>query len=254
VSTDLSATPLIVFDELDSTNAEARRRAEAGERGPVWLIARRQTAGVGRRGRAWDGGEGNLTATLLLTLDKPPMEVAQLAFVAGLAAWTAITAYVPAQAVTLKWPNDGLIGGRKACGLLIDSGAAKAGGTWAAVGIGLNLATYPQGAERPATALAEHLSHDVIRAPTPDEALAVLAETFDVTLGLWLSQGFEPIRQAWLARAQGIGGPATARLERETVSGVAEGLDADGALLLRLPGGELRRITAGDVFFGSGAS
>ena len=253
MSTDLSAAPLIVFDELDSTNAEARRRAEAGERGPVWLMARRQSAGVGRRGRAWDGGEGNLTATLLLTLDKTPLEMAQLAFVAGLAAWTAITAFVPASAVTLKWPNDVLIDGRKACGMLIESGAAGQG-TWAAVGIGINLASYPKAVERPATALADHLSHAVMRTPTPDQAMTVLAETFDVTLAVWLEQGFVPIREAWLARAQGMGGPCTARLDRESATGVAEGLDADGALLLRLPGGELRRITAGDIFFGPGAA
>jgi BirA family biotin operon repressor/biotin-[acetyl-CoA-carboxylase] ligase len=243
--------PVLTFDELDSTNAEARRRAEAGERGPVWLMARRQTAGVGRRGRVWDGGQGNLTATLLMTLaDKTPVEAAQLAFVAGLAAWTAITVYVPAAVVTLKWPNDVLIEGRKACGVLIESGPA-AGGTWAAVGVGLNLATYPEAVERPATALADHLSHDMIRAPSPDEAIAILAETFDVTLALWLAQGFAPIRQAWTERALGFGGPCAARLERERVTGVAEGLDADGALLLRLPGNELRRITAGDVFFGA---
>lgn len=214
-------------------------------------MARRQTSGVGRRGRAWEGGEGNLTATLLLTLDKSPLEAAQLAFVAGLAAWTTITAFVPAPTVTLKWPNDVLIEGRKACGMLIESGPAKAGGTWAAVGIGVNLATYPQAVERPATALANHLSHHVIRAPAPDQALAILAEAFDVTLDLWLTRGFAPVRDAWLARAAGLGGPCTARLEHQTLSGIAEGLDADGALLLRLPGGELRRITAGDVFFGA---
>lgn len=242
---------ILTFDELDSTNAEARRRAEADERGPVWLTARRQTAGVGRRGRAWDSGEGNLTATLLLTLDKPPVEVAQLAFVAALATWTAITAYVPAGAVRLKWPNDILIGGRKAGGMLIESGPSAAGGTWAAVGIGVNLASYPEAVERPATSLADHLSPDVPRVPSPEQALAVLAETFDVTFRLWLSQGFEPIREAWLARAHGLGGSCTAQLERETVTGVAESLDADGALLLRLPGGMLRRITAGDVFFGA---
>jgi BirA family biotin operon repressor/biotin-[acetyl-CoA-carboxylase] ligase len=243
-------TPILTFDELDSTNAEARRRAEAGERGPVWLMARRQSAGVGRRGRAWDGGEGNLTATLLLTLDKTPLETAQLAFVAGVAVWSAVAAYVPPSAPTLKWPNDVLIGGRKACGMLIESGAAEAG-TWAAVGIGLNLLTYPQGVERPATAVAEHLSHEVSRTPSPDEALTVLAMAFDETLRLWQARGFEPIRQAWLAHAGGMGGPCTARLERETVDGVAESLDADGALLLRLADGGLRRITAGDVFFGT---
>jgi BirA family biotin operon repressor/biotin-[acetyl-CoA-carboxylase] ligase len=214
-------------------------------------MARRQTAGVGRRGRAWDSGEGNLTATLLLTLDKSAAEAGQLAFVAGVAAAEAIGAYVPHSLVNLKWPNDVLVDGRKACGMLIESGAAPNGGVWAAVGVGINLATYPEAVERPATALAEHLSHKVTRAPTPDEALGVLAEAFDAALSLWLTQGFEPIRQAWLAHATGLDGPCTARLERETLSGVAEGLDADGALLLRLPGCALRRITAGDVFFGA---
>jgi BirA family biotin operon repressor/biotin-[acetyl-CoA-carboxylase] ligase len=242
---------ILTFDELDSTNAEARRLAQAGERGPLWLMARRQTAGVGRRGRAWDGGEGNLTATLLLTLDKPAQEAGQLAFVAGVAAAETIAAYVPPPLVSLKWPNDVLVGGRKACGMLIESGPGMSGGVWAAVGLGINLATYPQAVERPATALAEHLSHDRKRPPTPDEALGVLARAFEEVLALWLAQGFEPIRDTWLARADGLGGPCTARLERETLTGVAEGLDADGALLLRLPGGMLRRITAGDVFFGA---
>ena len=216
----------------------------------MWLLARRQTDGVGRRGRAWDGGEGNLTATLLLTLDKAPPEIARLAFVAGLAAWNTIATYVPTQAVTLKWPNDVLIGGRKACGMLIESGPAT-GGAWAAVGVGINLATYPDAVERPATAIADHLSSGLTRPPSPDEALTVLAEAFDESLSLWMAQGFAPIRQAWLDHAAGFGGPCTARLERDTVTGVAENLDADGALLLRLPGGELRRITAGDVFFGT---
>jgi BirA family biotin operon repressor/biotin-[acetyl-CoA-carboxylase] ligase len=245
-------TPVLIFEDLDSTNAEARRRAEAGARGPVWLLARRQSAGHGRRGRSWDAGQGNLTATLLLTLDKPPLEAAQLAFVAALAVGQMADAYVPAALVGFKWPNDILIEGRKAAGMLIESGPAPGGGLWLAVGVGVNLASFPEDVERPATALAEHMYHDEIRPPTQDEALERLSAAFDGVLRLWLTEGFEPIRQAWLARAVGIGGPCTARLDKETVSGTAEGLDADGALLLRLPHGELRRITAGDVFFGSG--
>jgi BirA family biotin operon repressor/biotin-[acetyl-CoA-carboxylase] ligase len=89
-----------------------------------------------------------------------------------------------------------------------------------------------------------------VRQPSADEVLAVLAQAFDGQLALWLREGFAPIRQAWLDRAGGMGGPCTARLDKESISGIAESLDADGALLLRLPGGELRRITAGDVFFG----
>jgi BirA family biotin operon repressor/biotin-[acetyl-CoA-carboxylase] ligase len=244
-------TPVVVFEDLDSTNAEARRRAETGERGPVWLLARRQSAGRGRRGRAWDAGQGNLTATLLLTLDKPPLEAAQLAFVAALAVGRMVQAYVPPATVGFKWPNDILIQGRKASGMLIESGPALDGGLWLAVGVGVNLATFPTDVERPATALAQHLNHDVIHPPTPDEALRRLSTAFTEVLALWLTEGFAPIRQGWLERAVGIGGPCTARLGHETVSGTAEGLDADGALLLRLIHGDLRRITAGDVFFGA---
>ena len=73
---------LLRLDEIDSTNEEARRRAEAGERGPLWILAQRQTAGRGRRGAVWQAAAGNLTATLLLS---PPGNFAQLSFAAALA-------------------------------------------------------------------------------------------------------------------------------------------------------------------------
>lgn len=235
------------FEELDSTNAEARRRAEAAEAGPVWITAKRQTAGRGRRGRAWETGEGNLAATLLFTTDKPPAEAAQVSFVAALAVADLASAYVPASVVSLKWPNDPLIAGKKASGILVESGAGPNGGLWIAVGIGVNLASAPLAAERPATTFAEHM---VAPPPKPLEALTQLAEAFERWRSLWDSAGFPAIADAWTARAHGLGQPCTARLGSETVEGVAEGLDPDGSLRLRLADGGIRRITAGDVFFG----
>jgi BirA family biotin operon repressor/biotin-[acetyl-CoA-carboxylase] ligase len=70
-------------------------------------------------------------------------------------------------------------------------------------------------------------------------------------LAAWEAGGFGPVRQAWLESAAGIGKPCTARTGRDAVEGVAEGLDVDGALLLRLEDGQLRRISAGEVVFGS---
>lgn len=212
----------------------------------MWLMALRQTSGRGRRGRAWDGGQGNLTATLMLTLDRPPAEVAQLAYVAALAVGDLADSYAPQAKAAFKWPNDVLIVGRKLAGVLIESGPAPAGGLWLAIGVGVNLANAPEAVERPATALAAHGP-----APKPEAAMTRLAQTFADHLTVWLEQGFEPIRRAWTARAAGVGGACEARLPSETVRGRAEGLDADGALLLRLPSGEARRITAGDVFFGT---
>ena len=238
--------PILAFDEIDSTNQEARRRIESGAETPLWITARRQTAGRGRRGRSWDTSDGNLAATLLLTTVKPPIEAAQIAFVAALAVCDLARAFVPASLVSLKWPNDTLVGGRKVSGILVESGALAIRGLWLAVGIGVNLAHAPENLERPATALADHMRRPP---PTPLEALDILAESLDRWRTVWEAGGFSPIAQAWTDRAHGLGERCVARLPAETVEGVAEGLDADGALRLRLADGALRRITAGDVFF-----
>ncbi len=93
---------LLEFDEIDSTNEEARRRAGAGEKGPLWIIARRQTSGRGRRGRAWQSANGNLAATLLLRPDKPASECAQLSFAAALAVSDMAAAFAPASGHCLE--------------------------------------------------------------------------------------------------------------------------------------------------------
>ena len=233
---------------VDSTNAEARRRAEAGEAGPLWITARRQTAGRGRLGRTWETGAGNLAATLLTTTHRSPAEAAGIAFVAALAVADLALAQVPDALVRLKWPNDVLVAGRKASGVLIESGRRPDGRLWLAIGVGVNLRSAPVAADRPATTLADHLRADVTAVLSPDAALEVLARAFDRRLATWETYGFEPIRTAWTARAD-LGRACQVRLDLETLEGVAEALEADGALRLKLGNGGVRRITAGDVFF-----
>ncbi len=250
--TDFESIPVQWFDEIDSTNAEARRRAEAGEAGPVWIAARRQTAGRGRRGRVWSTGEGDLAATLLVTADLAPATAAQLSFVAALAVGALVRVYAAEGALKFKWPNDVLLQRAKVSGILIESGRAP-GGLWLAIGFGVNLADAPEGLETPATSIAAHLIPEEPRPPTPPEALATLSEGLSHWVGIWTRpDGFEQIRKAWLKSAAGMGERCTARLgDGANLEGVAEGLDTVGALLLRLDSGEVRRITAGDVFLGS---
>ncbi len=245
--------PVLILDETDSTNAEARRRAEAGEVGPLWIAARRQTAGRGRRGRQWGSDSGNLFTSLLLLTQKSPAEAAQLTFAASLAVADLLDRYVPPALVTIKWPNDVLLDGRKTSGILIESGPAPSGGLWLAVGIGVNLSQTPGETERPATCIAEHLAHGVVSAPSVDEAAKALAETFGAWLDRWTTLGFQPILDAWIARTPGLHAPCTARLTNETLTGTADGVEADGSLRLKLPDGSLRVISAGDVFFGEAA-
>lgn len=247
------AAPVLILDETDSTNAEARRRAEAGEVGPLWIAARRQTAGRGRRGRKWESESGNLASSLLLLTQKSPAEAAQLTFAASLAVADLLDRYVPSALVTIKWPNDVLLDGRKTSGILIESGPAPSGGLWLAVGIGVNLSQTPGDTERPATCIAEHLGQGVAAAPSVDEAAKALAETFGVWLDRWMTFGFQPVLDAWIARTPGLYGSCTARLTNETLTGTADGVEADGSLRLKLSDGSLRVISAGDVFFGEAA-
>ncbi len=249
----MPAAPILLLDHTDSTNAEARRRADAGETGPLWIVARRQTDGRGRRGRSWESQDGNLFATLMQLTRKSPAEAAQVTFVAALAIADLLDAWAPASLVTIKWPNDVMLAGQKASGVLVESGAHESGGLWLAVGIGINLVSAPEGTERPATALAHHLRGDAASPPSIEVAAAKLAEAFNVWMTRWETLGFQPILDAWRARTAGLDGPAVARLGRETIEGRAEGVAADGALKLRLADGSLRLISAGDVFFGEAA-
>jgi BirA family biotin operon repressor/biotin-[acetyl-CoA-carboxylase] ligase len=237
---------ILAYEDIDSTNAEARRLAEAGETGPLWITALRQHAGRGRRGRAWETGEGNLAATFLFASPMAAGEAAQMSFVAALAVADLACAFVPAAQVSLKWPNDPLIGGRKTAGILVESGALAGGGLWLAVGCGVNLAHPPVNPERPATAFAEHMSSPP---PQPRAALEILAAAMARWRALWEARGFAPIAEAWTERAHGLGQSCVARLPTETLAGIAEALEPDGALRLRLADGAVRRITAGDVFF-----
>jgi BirA family biotin operon repressor/biotin-[acetyl-CoA-carboxylase] ligase len=229
--------------ELDSTNSEARRLAEAGEPGPVWIVTERQSAGRGRRGRVWETASGNLAATLLLRTPAPAAIVGQLSFAAALAAAETAAHFAPSCAITVKWPNDVLAEGRKLAGILLESGPTPQG-IWLAIGIGVNLASHPEGTEFPATSLAEL----GIAVPSPGDALTVLAARFAHWYGAWMNEGFETVRTAWLARAGGLGGPIRARLPSETRTGVFEGIDAAGALLLNEQG-RVSAIAAGEVFF-----
>jgi BirA family biotin operon repressor/biotin-[acetyl-CoA-carboxylase] ligase len=234
------------FDVIDSTNEEAKRLAAAGESGPIWISAARQTAGRGRRGRSWQSPTGNLAATLMLRPGKPAGTCAQLSFVTAIATRDALAIFAPSSELCVKWPNDVLAGGRKIAGILLESASqGDASPPWLAIGIGMNLATHPEDTEFPATSLAALGALP----PPPDDALLHLAANFAKWYEVWRAEGFGTIRDAWLARAAGLGGRIRARLAHEEASGVFEGIDENGALLLRAAGGRVRAIPAAEVFF-----
>ncbi len=238
------------FDEVDSTSSQARRLTENGSLDrPTWIYAEVQTAGRGRQGRTWSSPKGNLMCSLAMRSGKPSTALAQISFVAALAVRDAITRTSPALDPKLKWPNDVLIDGAKVSGILLESfpGPAPAE-TCLVIGIGINLKNHPSDTPYPATDLLEK-SGGIVE---PAQMLAALSETFHERLSHWQDSGFERVRQDWLAQAWNWQNSIRVQLPKEEISGTFSGLDEHGALLLELPSGEIRTITAGDVFFATG--
>ncbi|MBI1776889.1 MAG: biotin--[acetyl-CoA-carboxylase] ligase [Proteobacteria bacterium] len=240
---------LFAFERLDSTNAFARRLAEAGDAMPSVVWALEQSAGAGRRGRAWHSPRGNLYVSLLLVPGRPLAAVAQLSFAAALAVGEAIEALAPpGRTVRFKWPNDVLLDGAKIAGILLEAGDAAAAGAspWLVVGVGINLDSHPPETPYPATHVAAAGGE-----PNIEKALEVFVRAFLVRWERWLTEGFEPIRAEWLAKAFGRGTTIRVNLERDVLSGTFDGVDESGALVLGVPGGH-RSIAAGEIFFGAG--
>ena len=240
----------IILDQVGSTNAEAFGLAKAGEIGPLWVMAHRQTAGRGRSGRRWASEPGNLHASLLLSLNCPPTAVQQLSLLAGVAVIDAIGAAAGGTAIAnlrLKWPNDVLIDGAKCAGILPESHTgATATSLLAVIGIGINLAWHPEDLGRAATHLA---AHGV--ALQPEAMLSQLAGAMQRWLDIWdWGIGFAAIRTAWRARGGPTGEPLSVDTGREKISGQFLDLAEDGALIMLDSSGRERRLTYGEVSLG----
>ncbi len=226
----------IHFERIDSTNAEARRLGEVGERGPLWIWSDEQTGGRGRLGRTWVSEPGNLYVTCLFQTGAPTAIAAQISFVAAIAVHELSASLLPKAQLFLKWPNDVLNGGAKFCGLLAE--VVNTSPTCIALGCGINLAHAPKNTPYPVTALGSQF--------TPEAVLQSLAASLWKWVEIWdEGRNFSAIRAAWAERAAGIGHDVLA----DGVNGRFDGLGADGALLMTLADGTKKSIYAGEVRF-----
>jgi BirA family biotin operon repressor/biotin-[acetyl-CoA-carboxylase] ligase len=272
----------LVFDQVGSTNREAFALAACGQTGPLWIVARRQTAGRGRSGRPWASMPGNLHASLLIELACAPAVAPQLSLLAGVATVDAIRLAAdggPA-GLRLKWPNDVLIGEAKCAGMLVGTsnsprprpdspppcgeGLGVGQGTvWhtsahkskqlhsvtAVIGIGINLAWHPADLGRSATHLGLHGAQ-----VSPEAMLDRLDAAMQRWLGTWdRGAEFASVRQAWLERAGPAGEAVSVDTGSERIAGAFVELDANGGLVLRDGRGRYRTVTFGDVALTSAA-
>ena len=250
---------LVAFDQIGSTNAEAMAQARDGERGPKWFVTTEQTAGRGRRQRAWIAPRGNLASSVLEVMDVAPGVAATLGFAAGLALESALqkvslearlrSAGSDQLKFGLKWPNDVLAGRQKLAGILLEAEALP-NGLAVVVGIGTNVVAAPEGTPTPATSL--NVLGIQIGA---EELFAALSDAWVEFRGIWDNgRGFAEIRTLWLERAAGLGEKVAIHSGNTTLEGTFDTIDETGCLIVRTAEGKRMPVAAGEVYFGSVAS
>jgi BirA family biotin operon repressor/biotin-[acetyl-CoA-carboxylase] ligase len=249
---------LAAFERTGSTNTDAIEHARAGEPGQMWFVTSEQTAGRGRRQRAWIAPRGNLAASVLEILDVAPAVAATIGFAAGLAEEAALEKVSLEAALrlgpdrpryALKWPNDVLAGGKKLVGIGLE---AEAVGDRLAivVGIGTNVVAAPEGTPTPAVSLAA-LGVQI----SAEELFSALSDAWVEFRGIWDNgRGFAEIRKLWLERAAGLGERVAINTGTTTLEGIFDTIDDTGCLIVRTAEGRRVPVAAGEVFFGSAAS
>ena len=237
------APPVVRVGVVESTQTVAWRLAADGAADRTVVVADHQTAGRGRRGRAWEDEPG---ASLLVSLLVRPRLAAALRPALSLAAGVAVVEALEAVAglaARLKWPNDVLVGGRKLAGILVESRGGEP--ATLVVGVGVNLAqrSFPDALAARATSVWLETG----RAPDREAVLAALLDAFDAWRARLEREGMAPLAARWGELADTLGRRVTA----DGVAGVAVGLDADGALLVD-DGAGLRRVVSGEIAIESG--
>lgn len=237
--------PVEAFGTIPSTNDHLRQRGRAA---PAWsvVLAESQSAGRGRRGRAWVSPPGNLYLSVSLPPPLPQDKAGLIPLVAGLACAEALLEF--GVEVRLKWPNDLHAGGRKLGGILAEASSAGAVLDSVVVGIGVNLRADPAHSDPGLRELATSVATLAGQAPDPCEAAAaILARLFARHAELQAGAG-PALLAAWRARSvPWWGQPVEVAVGDRTERGTATDVDGSGALVLTRTDGSLVRLLAGDA-------
>lgn len=229
------------YQELGSTSDELVRRARAGEPAGLAVLAFRQTAGRGSRGRAWTAPEGNLNLSILLRPARPAAEAGLFSLISGIAVAEALEG-LGAKGLSLKWPNDILCNGAKLAGILIDVTPDGERLEWLGIGIGINLKAAPAIPGRRTMALAAQ----GLEISPETAAKAILAR-----LENWVEAPAAAIRAAWLEKGHPPGTPMEIAYAGQRHAGLFAGLTESGELMLRCEN-RIEILNTGEVLLANG--
>ncbi len=236
---------LRLLKEVVSTNTLAMDLARNGAPDGTVVVAEQQTDGKGRLGRTWISPRGNIYTSVILRPQVPTRSAPLITLMGAVASAIAIRNVTGLDA-GIKWPNDILIRGKKAGGLLTEMSAEADRVHHVVLGIGIDAnmdpAQLPADVRAQTTTLAQEAGHRVDRSRLVRELVSEL----DRWYGVFLANRAD-ILTAWEGLNVTLGRPVTVSGAGETLSGVAMGIDEEGRLLIRLADGSVRPVSAGDV-------
>ncbi|NBA96179.1 bifunctional biotin--[acetyl-CoA-carboxylase] ligase/biotin operon repressor BirA [Pseudomonas sp. R5(2019)] len=230
-SRDSASWSAMVFDSIDSTNAEALRAIERGQPAPFMVLAERQTAGRGRRGRKWVSPFGeNLYYSLVLRIDGGMRQLEGLSLVVGLAVLQALRELGIAEA-GLKWPNDVLVGKRKIAGILLELVGDPADVCHVVLGVGINanMRTADE-VDQDWTSIQLETGRSVDR----NLLVGLLNAKLQAYLARHRDSGFAAIQPEWERCHLWQGRQVSLIAGAQQVDGVVLGIDQQGALRLQV--------------------
>ncbi len=235
------------FPVIDSTNVHARMIADRGAPEGTVVVAEAQLKGKGRRGRSWfsPAGEG-IYVSVILRPRVAPSEAPQLVLMAAVAAAEALLAQA-ALPVSVKWPNDILVGGKKIAGILTEMRLAGDRIDHVVIGMGVNVNTPAESLPPEIAAIATSLCAVTGRTFSRAGLLRTYLEKLEGWYALFRERRFEPIRERWLEISRIIGKQVKIAGVDRTYEGEVVDIDPTGFLILKSPDGSVQRILAGDV-------
>lgn len=233
--------------EVGSTNEWAKELARFGAGEGTVAIAEMQTAGRGRLNRAWFSPVGGLWFSVVLRPRLHVAEAAKVVFVAGLAVAEALREKYSLPVET-KWPNDVLVSGQKICGILAEMSSRGKTVNFVAVGVGVNVnfdvaKVLPEPIREVSTSVQNALGRKVAL----EELFNVVLERLENVYASFVECGFVSVLERWKLYAHFLGRRVQVKSGNEVLNGVALDVDDEGALVLRLKNGVIRRVVFGDV-------
>lgn len=244
--TDFVGQEIHHFTEVASTNGVAKELAVKGAKEGTIIIAEIQTRGKGRLGRKWISPKGGVWFSIILKPKVNAEDALRLTFMAAVAVTRTIRKMFNLDA-EIKWPNDVLIGGKKACGILTETVTRGDAVDFVVIGVGINvnvdLNSFPGHLKRSVTSLKKEMKEEIER----ERFLCALLEELEQYYKTFKRKRFELILEEWKSLTSLFGAYVEVTSFDEKFDGWAVDVDQRGALIIKLENGVTRKVTSGDV-------